>query len=261
MKLIKKIAYRVFRKFMFLKKKVSLLKSKKNLKRLRNVHKGERCFIIGNGPSLDVNDLKKLKGEICFGTHRIYEIFGDTDWRPTYYCAQDHNLIKTSTKNINQVKTKYKFIAIYGDNWYKELKGGTFIKLDIRPFYPELPNFSEDISDCIFEGFTVSYMCLQIAAYMGFKEIYLLGIDHNYSKVILPDGTFFEDNKIQDHFSKKDLIENVPQLFKSTLAYEKAKNYAESNEIKIFNATRGGKLDVFNRINFDSIFQNKIGES
>ena len=249
MKAIKKIVKRVFRRFISFINNARLAKCRKKLKSLRNIHKGERCFIIGNGPSLDVKDLEKLKGEICFGTHRIYEIFDNT-----YYCAQDCKLIESSTKKINQLKAKYKFFATPSGKWFRGLKDGTFVRIDIRSFYPELPEFSEDISDCIFEGFTVSYMCFQIAAYMGFSEIYLLGIDHNYSKVKLPDGTFLEDDKIQDHFSKNDLIENVPQLFKSTLAYEKAKIYADANSISIFNATRGGKLEIFKRIDFDSIF-------
>lgn len=257
MRLIKEKVNFIYIKLMNLVNKDRLRKSEKVLRSLRNIHKGERCFIIGNGPSLDVKDLEKLKGEICFGTHRIYEIFDNTDWRPTYYCAQDCKLIESSTKKINQLKAKYKFFATPSGKCFRGLKDGTFVRIDIRSFYPELPEFSEDISDCIFEGFTVSYMCFQIAAYMGFSEIYLLGIDHNYSKVKLPDGTFLEDDKIQDHFSKNDLIENVPQLFKSTLAYEKARIYADANSISIFNATRGGKLEIFKRIDFDSIFYKK----
>src|SRR5699024_7865108 len=56
---------------------------------LRNCHKGERCFIIGNGPSLRAEDLDKLKNEITFACNRINLIFDQTDWRPTYYCITD----------------------------------------------------------------------------------------------------------------------------------------------------------------------------
>ena len=235
---------RVHAKLTVLNNEMRFFKSRKKLKSLRNVHLGERC----------VKDLEKLKGEICFGTHRIYEIFEQTDWRPTYYCAQDHKLIELSTKSINRICAKYRFIGTVKNQRYKGLRGATHIELDTRSFYPGLPEFSEDISAGIFEGFTVSYMCFQLAAYMGFNEIYLLGIDHNYSRVKLADGSILANEKIQDHFSEKDEIENVPQLFKSSLAYEKAKSYAEANGIRIFNATRGGELEVFERIDFDSIF-------
>ena len=59
------------------------------LKKYKNIHKGQRCFIIGTGPSLSVEDLEKLKGEITFGSNRIFEIYSQTDWRPTYYMNQD----------------------------------------------------------------------------------------------------------------------------------------------------------------------------
>lgn len=256
MNFVKKVFIRFRAKLILLNNSIQISNSRKKLKKLRNIHKGERCFIIGNGPSLDIKDLEKLKGEICFGTHRIYEIFDKTEWRPNYYCAQDHKLISSSVKSINQIDANNRFIGTVIGQRYKGLKGVTYVKLDTRKFYPELPEFSEDISSGVFEGFTVSYMCFQIAAHMGFSEIYLLGIDHNYSKVKLADGTVLEDSKVQDHFSEKDLIENLPQLFKSTLAYEKAKAYGEANGIKIFNATRGGKLEVFERVDFDLIFEN-----
>lgn len=55
------------------------------LKKFKNIHKGQRCFIIGTGPSLTVEDLELLKDEICFGSNRIFEIYPRTSWRPTYY--------------------------------------------------------------------------------------------------------------------------------------------------------------------------------
>lgn len=254
MNVIKKVLIRVRAKLILLNNRIKISRSRKRLLKLHNIHKGKRCFIIGNGPSLDVKDLEKLKGEICFGTHRIYEIFDKTDWRPTYYCAQDSQLINQSAKFISNIQAKQKFIGMVKSLKYASIKGATYVSLILDSFYPELPKFSEDVSNGIFEGFTVSYMCFQIALYMGFSEVYLLGIDHNYSKALQPDGTILENDKIQDHFSEKDQIENVPQLFKSSLAYKKVSVYAKEIGVRICNATRGGKLDVFERVDFDSLF-------
>ena len=52
---------------------------------LKDIHRGKRGFIIGNGPSLTVADLEKLKNEITFASNRIYLAFDETNWRPTYY--------------------------------------------------------------------------------------------------------------------------------------------------------------------------------
>ncbi len=221
---------------------------------LKNAHYGKRCFIIGNGPSLKLEDLSKLKKEICFGSHCIFEIFDKTDWRPTYYCAQDYKLIKKQKNNISYKVDSEKFIASSEYTMYPYIKDAHYVKINNKKFYPELPLFSEDISEMFYGGWTVTYMAIQIAAYMGFKSIYLLGIDHNYSVTLNPDGSLSKQN-LQDHFSENDRITNVPQLYKSTLAYEAARQYADAHGIKIYNATRGGKLEVFERVDFDTLFK------
>lgn len=235
---------------------ILLWNSRKYVKKMKEYHKGKRCFIVGNGPSLQVDDLKELKDEISFGTHRIYTLFDKTDWRPSYYCAQDARLIKSSMKKILELAVKEKLIAIVRSNYYRPMKKVKYIELNNASFYPDLPKFSEDITKGVYEGFTVTYMCIQIAMYMGFSEIYLLGMDHNYSVEVMPDGKIKKNEGVQDHFSESDVIENIPQIYKSTLAYESAKKYAENKGVKIYNASRGGKLEIFERVNFDEIIKN-----
>lgn len=226
------------------------------LKSLQNKYAGKRCFIIGNGPSLNVCDLDKLKTEYTFGTHRIYNIFKQTDWRPTFYCAQDQKLIRNSHKEINNLIKSKKFIAFVHEDIKNITKNAKYIKIVPDEFYPSLPNFSTDITKQIYEGYTVSYMCLQLAVYMGFNEIYLLGIDHNYTITQNPDGSINNNTSVKSNYFCPDSecrIENIPHLFNSTLAYQAAKEYAEKNDIKIINLTRGGNLEVFERADFDSI--------
>lgn len=228
-------------------------KSEERIKELKDIYAGKRCFIVGNGPSLLVEDLEKIKDEICFGSHRIYMLFDRTKWRPTYYCAQDSKLINSSAEEITALKVERKLVALVQGLEYRRLKDVDYLNLIPEEFYPELPKFSDDVSKGIYEGYTVTYMCLQLAMYMGFKEIYLLGIDHSYSTERLPDGRIKENKGVEDHFAKEDKIENIPQTYKSTLAYEAARKYAECHGVKIYNASRGGKLDVFQRIEFDSV--------
>ncbi len=256
-KLIRKL-YRIFIKpeyYYLLKRQHNrrIEKSIAQIKRLKKSSEGKRCFIVGNGPSLLVSDLEKLNDEICFGSHRIYEIYDKTTWRPTYYCAQDSRLIKKSAKDISKMQIQNKFIGLEELTLYPKINDAIYLNMIFEDFYPKLPNFSEDVSSCFYQGYTVTYMCLQMAVYMGFKEIYLLGVDHNYSVSRNPDGTISKQN-VLDHFSENDKITNVPELYKSTLAYQAAKEYAEAHGIKIYNATRGGKLEVFERINFEEIF-------
>lgn len=253
MQMIKK----VLKRFLYFFNGILLGMSKKEVKKRRNSHVGEQCFIVGNGPSLCIEDLELIRGTFSFGTNRIYNIFEKTDWRPSCYCAQDYKLINRSAKEISGICVKEKWIGILRDSPYKRIKNANYIELKNEAFYPEKPQFAEDISDGVFEGFTVTYMCLQIAMYMGFSKIYLLGIDHNYSIDAMPDGTVIKNEGVQDHFSKADQIDNIPQTYKSTLAYEAARQYAQKHGIKIYNASRGGRLEVFERINIEEIAHKK----
>lgn len=230
--------------------------SKKELKKYRDRFKGERCFIIGNGPSLTVADLEKLKSKKikCFATHKIFHIYEKTDWRPNFYCAQDAILIDEENEFISQMDViDDKFIGLMHRRKYKGLPKAIYIKMLLENFYPSLPSFSDDMCKGEYEGFTVTYMCLQLAMYMGFTEIYLLGVDHAYSIEMNPDGTIKQDISLKDHFSDKDVITNIPQTYKSTLAYYSAEKHAKTHGVKIFNATRGGKLAAHERVNFDSL--------
>jgi uncharacterized Rossmann fold enzyme len=88
------------------------IKYSKKLKSFKDIHKGKRCFIIGNGPSLKMEDLDKLKNEYTFAANKIYLAFEETDWRPTYYCIQDLKLFLRDFESIIQkVEAKVKFIA------------------------------------------------------------------------------------------------------------------------------------------------------
>lgn len=235
--------------------KVLLWKGRKKIELYHNRYAGKRCFIIGNGPSLQVEDLEKLKGEVTFGTHRIYKLFGNTSWRPSFYFAQDYKMIKENFDSISAISSKEKFIGMVSWNKYPYIRGATFSHIILKPFYPEPPEFSDDVSKEFYEGMTVTYMCLQFAVYMGFSEIYLLGVDHQYSIEMNPDGTMKKTEGVQDHFANDDICTNVPQTYKSTLSYYAARKYADLHEVKIYNATRGGKLDAFEKIEFDQLMK------
>ena len=83
---------------MALKKELDA-KSSERLKKLENSYYKETCFIIGNGPSLSVDDLNLIKGKYSFATNRIFNLFDSCSWRPTFYCIQDSLLINEIKDN------------------------------------------------------------------------------------------------------------------------------------------------------------------
>ncbi len=227
-------------------KEIRLKRSTNFIRSLKNKYKGQRCFVIGNGPSLRTEDLERLNNEVTFASHGIFYIFDKTDWRPTFYCAQDAKLISERYSEINKKCKNIKCIfgiADYFTEYPKFKRQDTLVRLLIENFVDDLPKFSEDLTLGAYEGLTVTYFIIQLAAYMGFKEIFLLGVDHFYS------------GNGNDHFSPKDTCTNIPQTDKTTLSYIKANAYATENNIAIYNATRGGHLEVFERVDFDKIFE------
>lgn len=233
-------------------------KNANNLTQFKNKHLNKRCFIIGNGPSLRVGDLEKLENEITFGFNRIYYLFEKTHWRPTYYCSEDEKIVFSSRDEIENLKIKHKFFPVNFPWDYKIFfNRSNYYIFKIGDSNVE-PKFSNDIVKRIYWGNTVAYTAIQIAVYMGIKEIYLLGVDHNFNKVINDKGEITIDESAKDYFTddynfnKEDLY--IPNVEKSTRAFIAAKKYADKNNINIYNATRGGKLEVFERVEFDTLF-------
>lgn len=238
--------------------------------KLKDKHKGERCFIIGNGPSLNAKDLELLKNEKTFAANRIYKIFPKTSWRPTYYACIDCVCYGTDYKEINGIEASLRFIplerafaagkvfeeVIYYNRvvQYTKVENGEIVR---NKDY----QFSRDIEEVVYGGYTVLYDLMQFAVYMGFKEIYLLGVDHSYIREVTEDGRIIETGATENYFTEEYLqgLENVAayaaQACDSECAYRKMKKVCEELGIVIKNATRGGKLDVFDRIDLDNILQ------
>ena len=230
------------------------------LRRLRGIHQGKRCFIIGNGPSLRAEDLDVLEAnkEITFAFNRIYYIFPKTEWRPTYYISQDDRMLSGCVEEVNAISALIKFIPAEF-KWYYgiNIQDALFYHLKDRPDN-ELPLFSERIDKGIYKSNTVVISAIQIAVFMGIKEIYLIGVDHHFHTSINSQGEIIVDENTKDYFSEDYNLDKeslyIPNVDKSTIDYIAVKSYAESKGVEIFNATRVGYLDVFPRTVFDSLF-------
>lgn len=233
----------------------------KKLKKYNNIHKGKRCFIVANGPSLQIDDLEKIhaNGEVSFAMNRIYKIFPDTSWRPTYYVCEDINIFHESIEQIDAIPAEAKFTPI-NLKWYNgiSIKKSEYFLANYGQQRVWPNNFSPEIAKSMDSMGTVTFTCINIAAYMGFNEIYLIGVDHNYHITINEAGETIVDDNAKDYFCENyDAdIQNivVHDMGQNTRAYRNAKAYCDKHNIKIYNATRGGKLEVFPRVNFDQLF-------
>lgn len=225
---------------------------------LKNAYSGKRCFIIGTGPSLTISDLEMLSDEITFAPNRIYELFDKTSWRPTFYVNQDHNLIQKFGDSISKIEASKIFLPIdYKDRFQGERY--RFFVLKHKEFYPHNAPFSTDIVKYLAQGFTVTYGAIQIAAYMGFSEIYLLGIDHNYDITRDAKGRpVRQEQSVQNYAAGMQSyvnMNNLPRIEETTVAYETAEKMSKKLGIKIYNATRGGRLEAFERIQLEKVLE------
>lgn len=219
-----------------------------NLRKFKDIHKGKRCFIIGNGPSLRYEDLETLylNNEICFAANRIFRAYDNTNWRPDYYLLIDYMLYELEKENIKDmsgirfIRHFYNVEGFYKDENLYEMRGAYYV--------PGKPEFSWDIENGVYIGNSVIYDALQIAVYMGFKEIYFLGVDMTFKN---KSGDEIE------HFYKDKKKDNLPvgNIDEVILALEYARRVLDEQEIKLKNATRGGELEVLERVEFDSLFK------
>lgn len=230
----------------------------KKIRSLKGAFEGKRCFVIGTGPSLTISDLEKLRDEYTFGTNRIYELFDQTDWRPTFYVNQDSELIKKFRDRIAAVPSKYLFLPVDFKSLFDEDSRINYFVLKHKEFYPQMAPFSRNVSKYLSQGFTVTYGAIQIAVYLGFKEIYLIGVDHNYSIIRDAEGNIIK-NETDSNYPKgmQDFINkgNLPRVVETTIAYDTAEKVSRRMGFRIFNATRGGKLESFERIQLEDIIK------
>jgi hypothetical protein len=233
-------------------------KNKSKLGQLKNLYQGKRCFIMGNGPSLLKCDLSLLKDEITIVSNANFLIWEQMGFVPNFLTVEDRLVAEDRADELNKLKN---IIKIFPRDLSK------FLHLDNNTSYinflrknSNLPEFSNDFRNVVYWGGTVSYLNLQLAYFLGCTEIYLIGFDHTYKvpeKIVDYVITSEEDdvNHIHPNYFGKGYRWHDPNVQRMEDSYRVARKFLELNSIKISNATVGGELEVFDRVDFNSLFQ------
>ena len=230
--------------------------------KIRNTHLGESCFIIGNGPSLTVEDLNTLqdKGIDTFAVNRIYQIFHQTKWRPTYFVSTDAVMLRDKLEEAAAIPAKIKFSPLQNKYYLGiKLKGARyFYRNDLREKDPP-EGFSLDCTNQVNMRGTVTIACMQLAMHLGYKHIYLLGIDHNFDKIITENGEVIIDPSVKNYFIEgydQDVIKEVRHdLGNTTRAYYDVRRFIDKTDVSIYNASRKTKLEAFPRVTFEEAIE------
>ncbi len=253
--------------YVFNEVKSYLPHDRKELKKFKNKYSGQRCFIIGNGPSLNKIDLSKLEGEISFGVNGIFYKYDELGFTPDFYMVEDSHVINDNIERIKSFKPKkHKFfptdykpkIGKSADTSFFRMNHGFY---DKKSAYFQVPRFSTDFSEVAYCGQSVTMINIQLAYYMGFTEVYLIGMDFSYT---IPDSAIVNKGNITsteddvnhfhpDYFGKGKKWHD-PLLSQVLKTYEAFGLYFRQSDRKIINATVGGNLEVFERVDFNELF-------
>jgi glycosyltransferase involved in cell wall biosynthesis len=229
-----------------------LSRSNERLGRFRNRHRGERCVIIGNGPSLKRMDLSFLRNAITFGLNRVYLLSNDLEFQPSYYVCMNPLVLEQSSREIQAIQAP-KFLSAQCMSFFPETEETMFL----QPMPG--PDFVLEPSRGVWEGYTVTYVALQLAYYMGFSEVVLIGVDHEYKNPPgLPNqevvSTGDDPNHFHPEYFGKGVRWHLPDLTNAEVAYRLAHERFRADGRSVIDATVEGKLSVFPKRDYHEIF-------
>lgn len=225
---------------------------------LKDKYKGQAGFVIGNGPSLKIKDLTNLheRGFISIASNKVYLAFEQTKWRPDFFTVADPLVWDKIKKNIHE---DIEVVHIPHSLNDKDSKTKTIYWKSLKnDFTINIKNISDNLTKGACGGYTITYENIQLAIHLGLNPIYLIGCDHYYAgeKDVKP-GKEIEQSHEKTHFIKgyREAGETVmaAPIELMTKSYEIARLYSDNKNVKIYNATRGGHLEVFERIDLDKV--------
>lgn len=262
-----------FRKYVLVRlRRFFTPRNKKNLKKwksLKGKFYGQRVFILGNGPSLNKMPLYLLKNEhsMCFNRFNLF--FDRLPWLPTFYMITDDLVVKDMHEDVNKItqQADYCFFPdLHPSNvdfrdYVVERDNVCWLNMDHPDFTLELPKCG--INKTVVNG------ALQVLAYLGFREIYLIGVDmtfvhHVVDKKNSRDWTATDDddpNHFDPRYFGKNTTYHNPSKDAIMERFAVAKEFFDSTGAKIYNAGYGGELEIFDRTPFDQLFDYSEAET
>lgn len=226
----------------------------------RGSHAGERCFILGSGPSLgkiSAVHIDRLKDEIIFGVNSLYKAPVAKDLTPTYYSLLDNNYWGVSSYTFGEVYERYAhrpptFITAIRalESLNKFAPKANYIVLHSKHYPVDAMRF--DLSRNLSITMNVVGASIQSAIYMGFKKIYLLGCDYN-SFCALAASHCYDDSQEIEELPAYNLAFYLKYYHLTTEFHYLLHKLARKMGVQIINATQDSLLDAYPMCQLDSI--------
>jgi hypothetical protein len=246
--------------------RIPITHNERKLLALRDRYSGRRCVVIGGGPSLKCMNLNALAGEITFCVNGFYHLFESLRFVPTFYVVEDRLVAEDNRHEINALVGVTKIFPEDLRYCLKPSEETIFLRFD--RFYddpdapgPDFPRFVDPSRLLFYWGGTVSYLCLELAFYMGFREVYVIGMDMSYA--VPPTGSHrgvitsvqHDANHVHPSWFGPGKRWHDPQVERMNRAFVRARTAFEAKGGRLFNATAGGNLRAYERVDFDHIFR------
>lgn len=225
------------------------ISSRNALRRLRNSQLGVEGLIVGTGPSLNNTALDKIANRPSIGLNRLFLGFQHFGFVPDFLVCVNLLMIEQSGADISQLPCT-KVASWSGRRHLGQNPDTIYLRTT------DSIAFSRRIMDTVSTGATVTYVAMQLAYWLGWQRVVLLGIDHNYdlehhevqsSPHQEATRTASDRNHFHEGYMPAGKSWQLPDLTQSEMAYREARRAFEANGREILDATVGGKLRVFPR--------------
>jgi glycosyltransferase involved in cell wall biosynthesis len=226
---------------------------------LWNRHKGETAWLIGNGPSVRTEDLERLAGCVTFACNRFYLAYEGMRFRPTYLGSNDRQMIRDFGREMIE---KHPGTVFFISEDAPDVKGN-HVWVRLRSRTPL--EFSEELYEYVMPGGGTLVGAMQIGYHMGITRFYLYGVDHNFTYQINEQAKDEFERAVGDgnHFIPNYRSGRVwcpPVTWQIEGALLSCHLFLQSKGGWVKNATRGGKLEVLERVDFDEIMPPERGD-
>ena len=222
------------------------------LQRFRDCHRGERLVLVCNGPSLNQTDFSLIRSEVSMGLNKIFLGFRRLKFYPRYYLAINPRVIEQSAQEIAQLNC-VRFLKNMGNSNPLPESALTYF-LQPRPE----ERFYHDVCKGFFEGYTVTFAALQLAFFMGFSKVIIVGMDHRYSYTGLPNEPHVLKGRDPNHFDPSYFSGHTwdnPDLANSERFYAMARDAFEADGRRILDCTDGGACTVFEKDRLEEVLR------
>jgi hypothetical protein len=219
----------------------------------RNRYFGQDCFLLANGPSLNAVDLKRVNNFHLIGLNKVHLLLERAKLDLTFHVAINNLVIEQSWQDFRLLNCPSFLSCRPAKKCVLDYPKRHLFLTERMP----IPRFSRVYDEPIWEGWTVTSAALQLAYFMGFKNVFLVGLDHNFNALGAPNEEQAMQGADPNHFDPRYFAGSrwhLPDLEGSEMGYRIARFTFERSGRSIFDATEQGHCRIFPRISLEEAY-------